>query len=156
MDNILFVLAELSSSFGSIIIAYVLLMFLFMYRRSLNGQRYERTFSLILNLDLTRPEIFSETDVATLSHRLIEQKMGSKELELYKASLRYLNKYEAICLGVSKGFYDEGLLKEYIGSTLVQAFRAYKPMIEVGRMRSNNPHIFSHLEAMARRWERGE
>jgi len=76
-----------------------------------------------------------------------------EEKLLYQEILRYLNRLEAIAIGVKEGFYDEDILNEYMGHTLVITYRSTQKLIEEIRRNSNNPRVFIHIEAIARRWE---
>jgi len=126
---------------------------LLIQKRDRQGRR-SKTFDLIFHLDITRPEIFDSTDRLSDPDILAHRKSANhEERAVYQEILRYLNRLEAIAIGVKEGFYDEDILNEYMGGTLVRAYRDTQKLIERIRLDSSNPRIFIHVEAIARRWE---
>lgn len=147
--------APLILAFSAAIIAYILVLNTLLTQKRNRQERRSKTFDLILHLDITRPEEMFDSldklpDLEKVSHRIFD---NPKEKILYQDMLRYLNRLEALAIGVKEGFYNEDILNEYMGDTLVTTYRSTQKLIEGVRHYSGNPRVFIHMEAIARRWE---
>ena len=137
-----------------VIISYTLIFNIFLIQKRNRQERRSKTFDLILHLDITRPDIFDNLNRLPDLYKLAQRQFDNREEKtLFREILRYLNHLEAIAIGVREGFYDEDILNEYMGYTLVRTYRDTQKLIEGTRQYSNNPRIFIHIEAIARRWE---
>lgn len=125
-----------------VIIAYAASAAIFLYYRQIRQERTSRSFDLILNIPLVDYSDHFE---------------GSSEEERL-STFEKLNKLEAISLGITRGFYEESVVYEYMAATLINAYRRNQSLITEFRSKYDNPKLYIHIEAMARIWEnrRGE
>lgn len=70
----------------------------------------------------------------------------------FRRLMRDLNRLEAISIGVREGFYDEHILREYMGSSFVRTYGSTREIIDRLRRDRDAPKLFVNFEAMARRW----
>lgn len=146
---------DLIVAFSAAIVASVSIIGLYSLQKWNRQEKKASTFDLILNLGITRPDVFSEAPGQGFDPgKLVKRQFSSSEEKLkYEEILRYLNRLEAVAIGIREGFYDEEILVEFLGLTLVRAYRETQEIIDEIRHYTNNPLVFVNLEAIARRWE---
>ncbi len=148
---------EIISSVALLMIAYVMAFGLFIANKRFKQEKRSRTFELMMNFGLHEANSVSKLIHENFSELTSDYDEQGTSLAINAARreiFSYLNRFEAIAIGVMEGFYDEKILSEYLGTTLISTYREAQEFIEFLRNKSGNTRIFIHLEAIARRWER--
>lgn len=75
--------------------------------------------------------------------------MTSDEAAILRATL---NRYELIAIGIREHTLNARVYKNYNRSTFVGDWIACKPFVVQRRQTMNNPKLYEHVEALARKW----
>jgi len=128
------------------IIAIALCFLLVSSQRWLIDNKKARTFDLISNFDQL-------TEQSKIFDNLSDYRSKLSDNAATKDFATLMNRYESIAIGLRSGYYDDEILFEYMGRSLIGAWRRSQPMITDIRVSNSNPNIYLNFEAIARRWE---
>ncbi len=150
----LFSIGQLFTAVGVIIIAYSVMFAVFLANKWIKQERRARTFDLILMSDAHSTHTVGDKNYfSEIASRISEGDKSLQSDERYKFLIAKLNKFEAISIGIREGFYDENILREYFGQSLIYSYRNAQKFIEQRRNVTGDSRLYVHLEAIARRWE---
>lgn len=66
--------------------------------------------------------------------------------------MTYLDHCELTAVAIDTGAMDEKMYMQFNRSAYVQAWDRTKEFIQAARTRKNQPTLFEHFEALAKRW----
>jgi hypothetical protein len=75
--------------------------------------------------------------------------MTSDEAAILRATL---NRYELIAIGIQEKTLNQRVYKNYNRSTFVGDWIACKPFVMQRRQTMDNPKLYEHVEALAKKW----
>lgn len=133
-------------SFVGVIISAVVTRGVARRRATLDLIMSEQTTGLMI--EIRKKFLALKRDDHLVKYAMADQ-MTSEEAAVLRATL---NRYELIAIGIRENTLNSRVYKSYGRSTFVGDWIACKPWVVQRRQTMNNPKLYEHVEALAKKW----
>ena len=134
-----------------LVIAVTLVQLLHLMRRNLAWRTKFETHKLIQQYAIN-PELRNALRYLRKHQLAIPSGDFQDDPEFHDAARTVANFFESVCSGIQQNVYDEQIVKENYGATVVGLYKVLERYVHEIRARTNNPDIYSAFVSVAEKW----